>query len=49
LAPLGIFTGNIFSRFISGEKLKKSFGWFTLSIGIVILIVEIISSIGFKA
>lgn len=49
LATLGIFTGNIFSRFVSGKKLKKSFGWFTLSIGIFILIAELISSIGFNA
>lgn len=42
LAILGIFTGNIFSRFISSLYLKKSFGWFILIIGVAILIKELL-------
>lgn len=33
----GIFLGSFLSRFIAGEKLKKSFGWFVLVMGIYII------------
>ncbi len=41
LSILGIFLGSFLSRFISGEKLKKSFGWFVLVMGIYIISKEI--------
>ncbi|MDR6809622.1 putative membrane protein YfcA [Dyadobacter sp. BE34] len=41
LSILGIFLGSFLSRFISGEKLKKSFGWFVLAMGIYIISKEI--------
>jgi uncharacterized protein len=40
LAILGILLGNLLSRNIDGEKLKKSFGWFVLVMGIYILVKE---------
>jgi uncharacterized protein len=40
LAISGILLGNRLSRNIDGEKLKKSFGWFVLVMGIYILIKE---------
>lgn len=40
IAVAGIFTGNVFSRYISQEKLKKTFGWFTLIIALTILMKE---------
>lgn len=42
LAIAGTFIGNHFSKKISQEKLKKSFGWFTLLIGAWILVKEFI-------
>ncbi len=41
LAIAGIFIGNIMSRKISGESLKKGFGWFVLVMGIYIIIKEL--------
>ncbi len=41
LAIGGIFVGNWLSHKISGEKLKKTFGWFVLFMGIYIIIREI--------
>ena len=41
LAIAGIFVGNWLSHKISGEKLKKTFGWFVLFMGIYIIIREI--------
>ncbi len=41
LAIFGIFIGNMLSLKISGEKLKKGFGWFVLVMGIYIIIKEI--------
>jgi uncharacterized membrane protein YfcA len=41
LAVGGIFVGNWLSHKISGEKLKKTFGWFVLFMGIYIIIREI--------
>lgn len=40
IAVLGIMAGNLFSKFCAQEKLKKSFGWFTLVMGISILVKE---------
>jgi uncharacterized membrane protein YfcA len=37
IALLGIFVGIYLSKFISGAKLKKGFGWFVLVMGIYIL------------
>ncbi len=37
LAIIGIFVGNRLSRQISGRKLRRWFGWFTLIIGLYIL------------
>lgn len=41
LSVVGIFLGTYISKFIAGEKLKKSFGWFVLIMGIYIIIKEI--------
>lgn len=41
LAVVGIFVGIILSKKISGDKLKKSFGWFVLIMGIYIIIKEL--------
>jgi uncharacterized membrane protein YfcA len=41
LAISGIFLGNMLSTRVSGEKLKKAFGWFVLVMGIYILIKEL--------
>lgn len=42
LAIVGTFMGNFFSRKISQPKLKKIFGWFTLVIGMSILLKEFV-------
>jgi len=42
MSMAGIYLGIYLSRFISGEKLKKGFGWFVLLMGIYILIKELI-------
>lgn len=42
LSVIGIFIGTYLSRFIEGEKLKKSFGWFVLVMGIYIITKEIL-------
>jgi len=41
LAGIGIFIGIYLSKKISGDKLKKSFGWFVLIMGIYILVKEL--------
>lgn len=41
IAVAGIFIGGLISRKISGEKLKKGFGWFVLIMGIYIIVKEI--------
>ena len=41
LAIAGIFIGNRLSYKISGEKLKKGFGWFVLVMGIYIIVKEV--------
>lgn len=45
LAVLGIFIGNKLQRSISGHRLKVSFGWFILAMGLWILMKELTSSI----
>ena len=40
-AVVGIFIGTRLSKKISGDKLKKAFGWFVLVMGIYIIIKEI--------
>ena len=42
LSIAGIFLGSFLAKFISGEKLKKSFGWFVLVMGIYIISKEIL-------
>ena len=37
---IGIFIGNYLTKFVSGAKLKTSFGWFVLVMGIYIIIKE---------
>ncbi len=39
----GIFLGTYFSKFIPGEKLKPTFGWFVLAMGIYVLVKELLS------
>ena len=41
LATAGVFIGNRLSYKISGEKLKKGFGWFVLVMGIYIIVKEV--------
>ena len=41
LAGIGIFIGIYLSKKISGDKLKKSFGWFVLIMGVYIFIKEL--------
>ncbi len=41
LAVIGIFIGIYLSKKISGDKLKKSFGWFVLVMGIYIFVKEL--------
>ncbi len=41
LAIGGIFVGNVLSKKIDGNKLKKGFGWFVLIMGIYIIINEL--------
>ena len=41
IAVVGILIGSRVSRVISGERLKRGFGWFVLIMGIYILIKEI--------
>jgi uncharacterized protein len=40
---IGVFIGGFLSKKISGEKLKKVFGWFILLIGIYIIFKELFS------
>ncbi|MCF4101426.1 sulfite exporter TauE/SafE family protein [Gillisia sp. M10.2A] len=41
IAIIGIFIGIYLNKFIDGKKLKKSFGWFVLIMGIYIIYKEI--------
>jgi hypothetical protein len=38
LAIGGIFIGNMLSKKIDGNQLKKGFGWFVLSMGVLIIV-----------
>jgi uncharacterized protein len=40
MAVIGIFIGNNWSKKIDGQKLKKGFGWFVLTMGVYILFKE---------
>ena len=42
IAITGILAGSWMSKWISGDKLKKGFGWFVLTMGVYILIKEIL-------
>jgi uncharacterized membrane protein YfcA len=42
VAVVGIITGSMLSKSISGDKLKPAFGWFVLVMGIYIIIKETI-------
>lgn len=39
---LGVFIGSLLSKKIEGEKLKTGFGWFVLSMGIYIILKELL-------
>lgn len=41
IAVAGIFIGNLLSKKIKGDKLKKVFGWLVLAMGIYILVKEV--------
>jgi hypothetical protein len=41
LAIVGIFIGNALNKKVSGDKLKKAFGWFVLVMGIYIIVKEL--------
>jgi uncharacterized membrane protein YfcA len=40
-ASVGIFIGILLSKKLSGEKLKATFGWFVLIMGIYIIVKEL--------
>lgn len=40
MAIVGIFIGTYLTRFISGAKLKKGFGWFVLIMGVYVILKE---------
>ncbi len=42
LAISGIFVGGVLGRKITGEKLKKGFGWFVLVMAVYILVKEVL-------
>lgn len=42
IAIVGIFIGTYLARFISGDKLKKAFGWFVLIMGAYIILSELL-------
>ncbi len=41
LAIIGIFIGNVFSKKVSADGLKKGFGWFVLVMGLYIIVKEL--------
>jgi uncharacterized membrane protein YfcA len=45
LATAGIFLGNRLQKHISSERLRKTFGWFILLIGVFILAAELSYSV----
>ncbi len=42
ICGLGILLGSLLSNYFSSQKLKPAFGWFTLCVGIIVLIKETI-------
>ena len=42
LTIIGILVGGYFSKYVSGKKLKKSFGWFVLAMSIYIILKELV-------
>jgi uncharacterized membrane protein YfcA len=42
ISVIGIFIGTYVSNFIDGKKLKKSFGWFVLLMGLYIILKELL-------
>lgn len=46
LAIAGIFIGNILSKKVSADSLKKGFGWFVLVMGIYIIVKELLFPTG---
>jgi len=46
LAIGGIFIGDILSKKINGNKLKKGFGWFVLIMGVYIIAQQLFFPIG---
>lgn len=44
LSVVGIFVGTYMSKYIPGQKLKKSFGWFVLVMGVYIIAKELMFS-----
>ncbi len=42
ICSLGIIIGSVLSNYISSHKLKPAFGWFTLVVGIIVIIKETI-------
>lgn len=42
LSVIGIFIGIYAGKFVSGKKLKPAFGWFTLVVGLLIIVKELI-------
>lgn len=42
LSVVGIFIGIYAGKFVSGKKLKPAFGWFTLVVGLLIIVKELI-------
>jgi len=46
LAIAGIFIGNVMSKKISADYLKKGFGWFVLVMGIYIIVKELVFPVG---
>lgn len=42
VSVIGIFLGLYLNKFIDGKKLKKGFGWFVLSMGVYIVLKEVL-------
>ena len=45
IAIAGVFVGGMMSRKVTGEQLRKGFGWFVLLMGVFIVVKEMIDSI----
>lgn len=44
LSVMGIFVGSYLSQFVESQKLKKTFGWLVLTMGVYIISKELISA-----